>query len=96
VWQTRSVSDPVQPFPQATFPVLQRLHRLPDLPHLDQLTVNEYCPGVGLAPHIDTHSAFTGEAASLTNSPHPNDYSRLRCSDLTAPHKCLTRVPTVY
>lgn len=29
---------------------------------LDQLTVNEYESGVGLSPHIDTHSAFTGEA----------------------------------
>lgn len=27
---------------------------------IDQLTVNEYLPGVGLAAHVDTHSAFTG------------------------------------
>ncbi|KAF8063012.1 ALKBH8 [Scenedesmus sp. PABB004] len=33
---------------------------------LDQLTVNEYAPGVGLSAHIDTHSAFTGAIASLS------------------------------
>jgi len=29
---------------------------------IDQVTVNEYTPGVGIAPHIDTHSAFGGGA----------------------------------
>ncbi|XP_073131873.1 alkylated DNA repair protein ALKBH8 homolog [Henckelia pumila] len=33
---------------------------------LDQLTVNEYPPGVGLSPHIDTHSAFEGSIFSLS------------------------------
>ncbi|GLT91357.1 hypothetical protein SLE2022_092480 [Rubroshorea leprosula] len=33
---------------------------------LDQLTVNEYPPGVGLSPHIDTHSAFEGFIFSLS------------------------------
>lgn len=33
---------------------------------LDQLTVNEYPPGVGLSPHIDTHSAFDGLIFSLS------------------------------
>jgi alkylated DNA repair protein alkB homolog 8 len=33
---------------------------------LDQLTVNEYSPGVGLAPHVDTHSAFEGAIVSLS------------------------------
>ncbi|KAK9928326.1 hypothetical protein M0R45_025469 [Rubus argutus] len=33
---------------------------------LDQLTVNEYPPGVGLSPHIDTHSAFEGLIFSLS------------------------------
>lgn len=36
---------------------------------LDQLTVNEYCAGVGLSRHIDTHSAFTGVPVSLTSPP---------------------------
>ena len=35
-------------------------------PALDQLTVNEYAPGVGLSRHLDTHSAFTGETACAT------------------------------
>ncbi|CAK9143701.1 unnamed protein product [Ilex paraguariensis] len=33
---------------------------------LDQLTVNEYPLGVGLSPHIDTHSAFEGSIFSLS------------------------------
>ncbi|XP_058086627.1 alkylated DNA repair protein ALKBH8 homolog isoform X3 [Magnolia sinica] len=33
---------------------------------VDQLTVNEYPFGVGLSPHIDTHSAFEGSIFSLS------------------------------
>ncbi|KAL3500245.1 hypothetical protein ACH5RR_039338 [Cinchona calisaya] len=33
---------------------------------LDQLTVNEYPTGVGLSPHVDTHSAFEGLIFSLS------------------------------
>lgn len=32
----------------------------------DQITVNEYKPGQGIAAHIDTHSAFTNAIASLS------------------------------
>jgi alkylated DNA repair protein alkB family protein 8 len=32
----------------------------------DQLTVNEYLPGAGIPPHVDTHSAFRGALASLS------------------------------
>jgi len=32
----------------------------------DQVTVNEYPPGCGIAPHVDTHSAFTGTILSLS------------------------------
>lgn len=32
----------------------------------DQITVNEYKPGQGIAAHIDTHSAFTDAIASLS------------------------------
>ncbi|KAM7262089.1 hypothetical protein ACFE04_021166 [Oxalis oulophora] len=34
--------------------------------NLDQLTVNEYPSGVGLSPHIDTHSAFEDLIFSLS------------------------------
>eukprot|EP01117_Protostelium_nocturnum_P014467 TRINITY_DN5504_c2_g1_i1.p1 TRINITY_DN5504_c2_g1~~TRINITY_DN5504_c2_g1_i1.p1 ORF type:complete len:658 (-),score=227.09 TRINITY_DN5504_c2_g1_i1:30-2003(-) len=33
---------------------------------IDQVTVNEYLPGQGIAPHIDTHSAFEDGMASLS------------------------------
>ncbi|DAZ92767.1 TPA: hypothetical protein N0F65_008149 [Lagenidium giganteum] len=32
----------------------------------DQITVNEYLPGQGIAAHLDTHSAFTNAIASLS------------------------------
>ncbi|KAM4702091.1 tRNA (carboxymethyluridine(34)-5-O)-methyltransferase ALKBH8 [Discoglossus pictus] len=32
----------------------------------DQLTINQYEPGQGIPPHIDTHSAFEGEIISLS------------------------------
>lgn len=32
----------------------------------DQITVNDYPPGSGIAPHVDTHSAFTARFASLS------------------------------
>ncbi|WCJ28991.1 hypothetical protein M5689_010657 [Euphorbia peplus] len=51
--------------------VVERISRFPDLEAstsvvLDQLTVNEYPRGVGLSPHIDTHSAFEGLIFSLS------------------------------
>jgi alkylated DNA repair protein alkB family protein 8 len=36
------------------------------VPQLDQLTVNEYTPGVGIAPHVDAHSSFTGAITALS------------------------------
>lgn len=39
---------------------------LPDVPAIDQVTVNEYTPGVGIAPHVDAHSSFTGSILSLS------------------------------
>lgn len=61
--QTRNVdrSAPIRPFPAAATAVVERMETVPDMPPVDQLTVNEYPPGVGLAPHVDTHSAFTGK-----------------------------------
>ncbi|XP_057849874.1 alkylated DNA repair protein ALKBH8 homolog isoform X4 [Cryptomeria japonica] len=52
--------------------LLNRISSLPEVNQaenylpLDQLTVNEYPPGVGLSPHIDTHSAFDGCIISLS------------------------------
>ena len=37
-----------------------------DLWHELQITVNEYEPGVGIASHVDTHSAFADGIAALT------------------------------
>nr|AKM76730.1 RNA-binding (RRM/RBD/RNP motifs) family protein [Hypseocharis bilobata] len=57
--------------PSFVAPVLERISSFPNLDDaaklsLDQLTVNEYPPGVGLSPHIDTHSAFEGLIFSLS------------------------------
>ena len=32
----------------------------------DQMTVNEYKPGHGIPPHIDTHSAFEDGIVSVS------------------------------
>ncbi|XP_057799092.1 alkylated DNA repair protein ALKBH8 homolog [Salvia miltiorrhiza] len=52
-------------------PVLERIRSFQALGRaadtsLDQLTVNEYPPGVGLSPHVDTHSAFEELIFSLS------------------------------
>nr|GMD29061.1 alkylated DNA repair protein alkB homolog 8 [Ipomoea batatas] len=57
--------------PQFVSPILERLSSFQNLGYtgsvvLDQLTVNEYPPGVGLSPHIDTHSAFEEPIFSLS------------------------------
>ncbi|XP_057478822.1 alkylated DNA repair protein ALKBH8 homolog [Actinidia eriantha] len=57
--------------PSFVFSILGRIALISDLDDdanivLDQLTVNEYPSGVGLSPHIDTHSAFEGLIFSLS------------------------------
>lgn len=46
--------------------VMESVSALPEVGALDQITVNEYAPGVGLSPHVDTHSAFGDTIASLS------------------------------
>ncbi|KAL2348770.1 hypothetical protein Fmac_002770 [Flemingia macrophylla] len=59
--------------PPFVLPILERISSCPAFKNvqnivLDQLTVNEYPPGVGLSPHIDTHSAFEDLIFSLSLS----------------------------
>nr|AKM76739.1 RNA-binding (RRM/RBD/RNP motifs) family protein [Pelargonium exstipulatum] len=72
-YQTRNVNTKqhLGELPSFVAPVLERISSFPGLNDdadlsLDQLTVNEYPPGVGLSPHIDTHSAFEGLIFSLS------------------------------
>lgn len=54
-------------FPGFCAIILERLCNLKALPHqVNQLTVNEYQPGVGIAFHTDAHSAFEDGIAALT------------------------------
>ena len=65
-YTTRSVNPSfavVKPIPAVIRQFFSRMN-LPFEP--DQITVNEYVPGVGIKPHIDTHSAFTDGIASLS------------------------------
>lgn len=57
------IDRPIRPLPPTAQQLLQRLEQLLGV-QFDQLTVNEYQPGVGLSSHVDTHSAFTGERNS--------------------------------
>lgn len=65
---TRDVDpqQPIAPMPAPVAALLPRLRAAGGTDRLDQLTVNEYGIGVGLSPHIDTHSAFTGAILSLS------------------------------
>lgn len=72
-YQTRNVDTTrrLGELPAFVAPVLERISAYTDIDRaatidLDQLTVNEYPPGVGLSPHIDTHSAFEDEIFSLS------------------------------
>ncbi len=57
---------PAADFPKAFQPVLERVVTAAGMLAADQLTVNEYTPGVGLSAHVDTHSAFADTMASLS------------------------------
>lgn len=57
---------PAADFPMAFQPVLERVVTAAGMLAADQLTVNEYTPGVGLSAHVDTHSAFADTMASLS------------------------------
>ncbi|XP_034216453.1 alkylated DNA repair protein ALKBH8 homolog isoform X2 [Prunus dulcis] len=72
-YETRNVDSRknLGELPAFVSPILKRIALLPmredaEAIVLDQLTVNEYPPGVGLSPHIDTHSAFEGLIFSLS------------------------------
>ncbi|XP_059641446.1 alkylated DNA repair protein ALKBH8 homolog isoform X2 [Cornus florida] len=72
-YETRNVDTKrkLGELPSFVSSILERVSLFPDLDGaanmiLDQLTVNEYPPGVGLSPHIDTHSAFEGSIFSLS------------------------------
>nr|XP_048320346.1 alkylated DNA repair protein ALKBH8 homolog isoform X1 [Ziziphus jujuba var. spinosa] len=72
-YETRNVDSKqhLGELPSFVSPVLEKISMFPSLGDaankvLNQLTVNEYPPGVGLSPHIDTHSAFEGLIFSLS------------------------------
>ena len=62
------MSQPAASLPGWVQPLLRRFQKDQDLEkqEFDQLTVNEYRRGTGIAPHVDSHSAFTGSVLSLS------------------------------
>ncbi|PSC72219.1 alkylated DNA repair alkB-like protein 8 [Micractinium conductrix] len=65
-YETRGVGEPLHSIPPAARALADRIQGLPAAPAIDQLTVNEYAPGVGISPHVETHSAFTGAIVALS------------------------------
>ncbi|ETN09586.1 hypothetical protein PPTG_11920 [Phytophthora nicotianae INRA-310] len=57
-----------EPIPEVLQPIIDRIVEcgIMDGDRPDQITVNEYLPGQGIAFHTDTHSAFTTTIASLS------------------------------
>ncbi|KAG0598563.1 hypothetical protein M758_12G084100 [Ceratodon purpureus] len=75
LYKTRNVdlTQKLGELPSVLEPVLKKISLVPEIRNakeptlpFDQLTVNEYPRGVGLSPHIDTHSAFEGSILSLS------------------------------
>ncbi|XP_052209561.1 LOW QUALITY PROTEIN: alkylated DNA repair protein ALKBH8 homolog [Diospyros lotus] len=73
IYETRNVntSQHMGELPSFVSHIFERIMKISDFDDaanivLDQLTVNEYPSGVGLSPHIDTHSAFDGLIFSLS------------------------------
>ncbi|MQL99219.1 hypothetical protein Taro_031939 [Colocasia esculenta] len=73
LYETRNVDwkQSLGELPSFVSSVLERIKSFPsgedvERHPIDQLTVNEYYPGVGLSPHIDTHSAFGASIFSLS------------------------------
>lgn len=64
------MSRPARELPCWVNFLLARFKGLPELEgqDFDQLTVNEYLKGTGIAPHVDSHSAFSGAVLSLSCS----------------------------
>ena len=59
--QSRNVDrEAAEPLPGAVRQAADRVAGALEGWTCDQVTVNDYPPGVGLNPHIDTHSAFAG------------------------------------
>ena len=68
-YKTRALdfTRPCEPMPACCAPVIARVARERASARApDQLTVNEYRPGQGIASHVDTHSAFGGTLLSLS------------------------------
>ncbi|GMF19614.1 unnamed protein product [Phytophthora lilii] len=57
-----------EPIPAVLQPIIEKIAQcgIMDGDKPDQITVNEYLPGQGIAFHLDTHSAFTTTIASLS------------------------------
>ncbi|POM69622.1 Alkylated DNA repair protein alkB 8 [Phytophthora palmivora] len=57
-----------EPIPEVLLPIIEKIAEcgIMDGDKPDQITVNEYLPGQGIAFHLDTHSAFTTTIASLS------------------------------
>ncbi|CAK4079792.1 unnamed protein product [Aphanomyces euteiches] len=61
------VNAPLGPMPSFCNTVLTTLGDIrPDIERPDQITINEYMPGQGIAPHVDTPGVFTDYIASVS------------------------------
>ena len=49
---------PADPLPTHANEIMVRISNLPGIGQFDQLTINDYPIGVGISPHVETHSAF--------------------------------------
>ena len=62
------VEDNYVNFPEWLNKIIKKINLIDCLTNFNpnQCTINEYLPGVGIAPHIDTHSCFSDTIVSLS------------------------------
>jgi hypothetical protein len=77
--QTRGIGSPEHPIPAEVRAVAARIEVLPGAVPIDQLTVNEYAPGVGISPHV-------GEEAQWPVASQPGLLSTINMASTSHDH----------
>ena len=67
-YKIRKIDNSYSTFPEWLNIVINKFKLIDNLKYFkpDQCTINEYLPGIGIAPHIDTHSCFGNKIVSLS------------------------------
>ncbi len=65
-YDTKTIGRAATPIPAIFDELLEMVCAATGWPRADQITVNEYLPGMGIAAHVETHAAFDDGIGALT------------------------------